>query len=422
MEMLLLGLILGFALGFFIMYQLKKEQVKSAKILADELASERISRIKLETELETERKTSQEKLLIIEKAEESLRNAFKALSSEALESNTSQFLKLAKTSLEKFHTEAKGDLEQKKQSIDSLVKPLAESLEKYDRQLREIEKKSSEEYGTVTEQVRSLKEETVKLVNALSKPYIRGYWGEMQLRNIVEYAGMLEYCDFVVQESTFTDEGILRPDMIIRVPGGLKIVVDAKTPMNAYQESVNTNDESERKSLLEAHAKNVKNHINDLSSKEYWKQFSPSPDFVVMFIPGEPFYLAALQQDPSLLSLGVQKRVILASPTTLIALLRLASFGWRQEQLAENAKIISELGKEIYSRIAVLAGHLGSLGKNIKNSVESYNKLVGTLESRVLVSARKFSDLGVETHKEIKEMEPLETQTRELQAPEIKDE
>ena len=393
--------------------------------MAIDLSTERDSRIKLETELQAERKTSAEKLQLIEKMEEHLKNIFGSLSSEALKNNTSHFLELANTVLEKYQIMAKGDIDQRKQAIENLVKPLAESLKRYEEQIREMEEKRSYAYGTLSEQVRSLdetqrrlKDETVKLVDALSKHHIRGYWGEIQLKRIVEYTGMLEYCDFTTQERVRSDEGVLRPDLIVRLPGRLHIVVDAKTPMDSYIESVDATDESQRKALLDSHARKVKEHINKLSSREYWKQFDHSPDFVVMFIPGEPFYLAALQQDPSLLLEGVENRVILASPTTLIALLRVVALIWRQEQLADNAKKISELGRDLFERIATLADHLAALGKNLTSSVSAFNRTIGTLESRVLVSARRFTSLGVESGKKIEEIEPVELRTRELQAPE----
>jgi len=436
---ILLGLIIGFTVGavifgglvwFFFRERLKRleEYEIMNRETAIDLSDEKDKNIRLETILEEERKAAQEKLSIIEKAEENLKNTFKALSLEALSSNNQQFLELAKTELGRIQSETKGTLDQGTSAIKNLVKPLADNLQKYESQIRDIEGKRNLAYGSITEQVRSLiesqgrlEQETGKLVNALSKPHVCGHWGEIQLRKIVEYAGMLEHCDFVTQESVRTDDGILRPDLIMRIPGGLHIVVDAKTPLYSFLEAVKSTDEEERKTLLEKHARNVKKHITDLSSKKYWKQFEPSPDFVIMFIPGEPFYLAALQQDPELLSIGIKNRVILASPTTLIALLKVAAIGWKQEQIADNAKKISVLGKELYTRMAVFAEHLETLGKNIASSVSSYNKTIGTLETRVLVSARRFNSLGVSWEKPIKEVEPLYTQPREIQSPELKD-
>lgn len=395
--------------------------------LHNKLAEEQSERVRLESERDADRRIAEEKLAAFRESEARLRETFSALSADALKSNTSQFLEIAREVLGKAREAATGDLDQRREAIDNLVKPLAESLKKYEVQIQEMEKLRQKDYGSLNQQVESLlkseqllQQRTGQLADALRKPYVRGRWGELQLRKIVEYAGMLEHCDFEEQVPVRTDEGTLRPDMVVHMPGGLNIVVDAKTPLDAYLDALNADDDTARAGYLRQHAQNVNNHIKVLAGKEYWRKIEQySPDFVVMFIPGEPFYLAALQEDPSLLNAGVENRVILAAPTTLVALLKVAAYGWRQAQLAENARRISELGCELYDRVAVLANHLQTLGKHIDNSVAAYNRTVGALESRVLVTARRFSELGVETSKEVAEIEPVESQTRGLNAPEL---
>jgi DNA recombination protein RmuC len=378
----------------------------------------------LRARLDLERKGSAEKLAVLSEAQRQLSDHFKALSSEALKSSNASFLTLAKETLEKFQSEARQDLEKRQLSIDSLVKPVKESLEKVDLKIGELEKSRVGAYESIKQQVQSLvdsqkelRSETSNLVKALRAPHVRGRWGEIQLKRVVEMAGMLEHCDFFQQETVQADEGALRPDLVVRLPGGKSIVVDAKAPLSAYLEAIESPDEATRQERMQQHAQQIRTHMLKLSRKGYWDQFQPSPEFVVLFIPGETFFSAALEQDPALIEVGVEQKVILATPTTLIALLRAVSYGWRQEGLAKNAQKISDLGKELYKRLSDFGDHLSNVGKNLNSAVKSYNGAVGSLESRVLVSARKFQELEVsaDTSHEIAELLPIEASPRALQ-------
>jgi DNA recombination protein RmuC len=367
------------------------------------------------------------RLGVLRQAQDSFGDTMKALAADALATNNQSFLELAKIQLEQLQQRTTQELEQRKQAVEHMVEPIRESLQKVDGKLQQLEVARTRAYSELTVQVRELAEtqnqlrsETGNLVSALrDRPNVRGRWGEIQLRRVVEMAGMLEHCDFETQVNVATDDGRLRPDLIVKLPGSKTVVVDAKFAGQAYLESLSARSDEERTLKLRDHARQVRDHIAKLSGKSYWAQFDSAPEFVVLFIPGETFLSAALEQEPSLIEEGVNQQVILATPTTLIALLRAVAYGWRQETIAESAKAISDLGRELYGRLATLTEHFAKVGRGLETAVRSYNETVGSLETRVLPSARKFRDHGISPASELAELPAVERGVRPVTAPEL---
>ncbi|HUK43559.1 MAG TPA: DNA recombination protein RmuC [Candidatus Bathyarchaeia archaeon] len=412
------------------------EQRKS--VLEQELASTRAAaasqaaeiralteaRSALQATLEAERRSTDEKLRLLQDASEQLKAQFKALAGAALESNNANFLQLAKSVLQNYQTQAAGELAQKEQAVRTLVEPINQSLAGMNQQIQALEKTRAEAYGTLTSQVaslldtqRALQAETGNLVKALREPQARGRWGELQLHRVLELAGMLEYCDFKEQLSFNDEERRFRPDVIVDLPGGKQVVVDAKVPLTAYLEALEAPDELTRKVCIDDHARQVRNHIDSLAGKMYWSHLPCTPEFVVLFLPGEVFFRAAVDGDPELIEYGVSQKVIVTSPTTLIALLKAVAYGWNQKNLAESAKQISEAGKTLYERLCKMTEHFEALGRKLGGAVESYNDMVASIERRVLPMARKFPELDRSLAADsIPELPQLDKTVRELQA------
>jgi DNA recombination protein RmuC len=393
---------------------------------AEELAAVRAEQAAVMARMEEERRSAAEKLemaqSLVRASEEKLREAFASLSSDALRKNNQSFIELARETLGSFQQQASGELEKRQQAIDGLVRPIRESLDKFDSKIQDVEKARVDAYAGLKTHLSALEEsqqglrgETANLVRALRTPHVRGQWGEMQLRRAVELAGMLEYCDFRSQETLHGDDGVLRPDMIVNLPGGKTVVIDAKTPLDAYVSANQTDDDAERADLMRAHVRQVRDHITKLSDKRYWSQVEATPEYVVMFLAGEMLYSAALQHDPELLEFATRKHVLIASPATLIAYLRAIAHGWSQERVARNAERISELGRELYDRLQTMAGHFEDLRRKLDGAVDAYNRAVGSLEGRVMVSARRFGELGVSTSGPLDELGSIDRAPRALQ-------
>lgn len=418
------GLVLG-ALGASVYWLMRSRKTESDAVARIEsLAGERAA---LNAALEAERASSADKLAIVLDAQRQLKDSFEALSAEALRRSQESFLQLAQERLGQYQQASVSDLQARQQAIAELLKPVRESIERVDKQLVNVDKERVGAYESVAQQLRTLsathdelRRETGSLVRALRSPNVRGRWGEVQLRRVIEVAGMIDYCDFTEKESSTTDDGArVTPDLIIRLPNGKTLVVDSKVPIEAYLQSVDMQDEAARELKLRDHARQVRDHVKALGKKRYWEQFTPTPEFVVMFMPGEALLGSALQYDNELIELAGAQRVIPASPLTLIAVLRAVAYGWQQDLIVKNAEELSKLGKEMYDRLCTMADNLSGLGTDLRRAVESYNKTIGTIESRVLVTARRFRDMGVSTPDELEEVKTVQVAVRDARAPEL---
>jgi len=402
--------------------ELKGEMEEKERALAgllEENSNLKARHASLLTRLDEAEKAQAEKIEALEAAQARLAETFKGMAAEALASNNQNFLTIAQDVFRQAQEGARGDLETRQRSIDDMLKPLRDTLEKIERERVESTAGLSEQVKMLHAAQLKVEGETSKLVNALRTPAVRGRWGEMQLRRTVEMAGMVEYCDFEEQVSVEGEAGRLRPDMLIRMPSGRLVVIDAKVSLAAYLDSLETPDEGLRQQKLAEHAAQVRQHVQRLAAKAYWEQFPDAPDFVVAFLPGETFFSAALQKDPELIEYGVENKVLLATPTTLIAMLKAVAYGWRQEKLQRNTQQISELGRELYDRLRVFAGHMDSVRAGLERTVDSYNKAAGSFEGRVLVSARRFQELSGDSGEPLPEAETIDKVPRVLQSTDL---
>ena len=404
----------GLLLGGLIMWLISRSRQRRLRESVETISN----RIKDQDVLQAERE------LAFEAATSRLATAFSDLSNKSLKSNSENFLRLAEQNLGAQHERAKRELGDRERAVENLVKPIKDALQQSQAQIAALEKSRSEAYGGIKSQLeamqnsqQSLTRETQNLVKALRRPEVRGRWGEMTLRRLVELAGMVEHCDFQEQVHTSNDDKIIRPDMVVRMPDNRELVVDVKTPLDAYLEAIEATDDAQRKLGLKRHARNVRDHIRKLAGKSYWEQFSKSPEFVILFIPGDQFLSAALGEDPDLIEYALSEQIILATPTSFVALLKAVAYGWRQLALADNAEEIRRLAVDLYGRLSTFVGHMNKVGKQLASSVENYNRAVGSLEHKVLPGARKFVELGIRPKKEIEQVEPLESLPRSMVEP-----
>jgi DNA recombination protein RmuC len=415
---LLLLLLAAALLGAIVVYFLREKRIRSLESKNTEL----------QLSLDLEQKNQNKLNDMLEQTQSQLANTFNQLSNEALSRNNNSFLKLAEENLKRFQSEARADLSSREKAIEQLVKPIDEALKQTTKQIHDIEKERKESYGSLrstidqmTKSQQQLQLETQNLVQALRRPEVRGQWGEITLRRLAELSGMVAHCDFFEQTHTNTDSGSIRPDMIVRLPEKREIIVDAKTPLDAYLSAIQANDDKDRQRELKRHAQVIRSRVRELSRKNYWAEYSNSPEFVVLFIPGEQFLASALEVDPELLEDSMSQNIILATPTNFIALLRAVSYGWKQQALAENAENIRELGETLYKRLSTFGNHLSKLGNSLGSTVNHFNSAVGSLERQVLPGARKFTEMGISSKNKITDLPPLEQQPRQVQQTEDND-
>jgi DNA recombination protein RmuC len=400
-------------------------QEKESKIdtLHATISDLRERQAELEANFENQHTLFQEKTALLKDLRNGLTETHKNISADALKNNNQAFIDLAQATFSKYMASARTDFNARDKAVKDTIQPLKDALDRYDRQIQAMEKSRENAYGGLSQQVESLiqtqeflQKETGKLVKALRVPHVRGRWGEITLKRVAEMAGMQSHCDFFEQAATQSEDGLLRPDMVVHLPGRRHIIIDAKVPLYAYLEALEAETEEEREEKLTTHARHVATHIKKLAQKAYWAQFESTPEFVVLFIPGENFFSAALAHNPNLIERGVQDGVVLATPTTLISLLKTVAFGWQQEKMAENARHISQIGSELFERLSIMSRHVNKLGRDIDNSVKSYNQVVGSLERRVFTSARKFKELGISSKDENTDLSltPVESKTRSI--------
>jgi DNA recombination protein RmuC len=419
--------LLGLFLGAGTVAVLVRPRLRALSADAARAAELERELVRARSDLDHERDRAEERLATVNDAQERLSASFKALSAEALQGSMAQLAELTKAQLQTAHVQAKGDLESRQRAVEQLVAPLREQLGRVDQQLVRLDQERRESRGRLDEQLRKLGEtgdklrtETGALVTALRKPNTRGQWGQMQLRNVVELAGMVRHCDFVEQSSLAGDDGAMRPDLIVSMPGGKHVVVDAKAPLQGVLDAYEARDEEERERHLRDHARLLRKHVKALAEKAYWTGLDSTPDFVVMFLPGEHLYGAALEADPALIEDAMARRVLIATPTTLLAILRAVGYGWQQERVADSAQKVSELGRELHARLVKLSGLLSSLGVKLNSAVRAYNETIGSYEARVLPGARRFSDLGVaDAGRELPEIEHVTVNARSINMPEL---
>jgi DNA recombination protein RmuC len=420
-------LALGVIIGAGVLAAALRSRLHAGARAADRAAELERELVRAQADLEHERALSHERLETVNQAQERMSASFKALSAEALQSSMAQLAELSRAQLQAARTQASDDLDKRRQAVEQLVAPLKEQLGRVDGQLMRLDQERRESRGRLEAQLRALNEtgerlrtETGALVTALRKPNARGQWGQMQLRNVVELAGMVRHCDFAEQTPVVGDDGTLRPDLVVRLPGGKQVVVDAKAPLEGVLDAYQARDEAERERHLRDHARLLRKHVKSLAEKAYWAGLDTAPDFVVMFLPGEHLYGAALEADPALIEDAMARRVLIATPTTLLAMLRAVAYGWQQERVAESAQAISELGRELHARLVKLSGLLSTVGSRLNSTVRAYNEAVGSYEARVLPSARRFADHGaVAGGQELSQIEPVTTAARSVNANEL---